>query len=142
MLDEEKARGMFDAARREVGDDPYKPLSFKELDAAQFLAEYCWVVFESGFRYTVVREKFPAIETLFRSFDLAALANMAPVERDRLPIRNKPKADGFLAGCRMIAGGGWGAFKRRLENGGLDVLEGLPRIGPVTKYHLAKNIGL
>lgn len=67
---------------------------------------------------------------------------MAPVERDRLPIRNKRKADGFLAGCRMIAERGFDAFKRRLEDRGVDLLEELPGVGPVTKHHLAKNIGL
>ena len=45
-------------------------------------------------------------------------------------------------------GAGWspgkdsGTFKGRLAEGGLDVLEELPGIGPVTKRHLAKNIGL
>ena len=142
MLDKDKARRMFAAARSEIGDDVYEPFEFDDLDATQFLGEYCWVVFASGFRYVVVRDKFPAIEKLFLSFDLQSLAEMDPVERDRLPIRNKRKADGFLAGCRMIAGEGFGAFKRRLAQHGLGVLEGLPGIGPVTKHHLAKNIGL
>ena len=142
MLDEQEAKRMFEVARHEVGDETYEPLSFAELDAREFLTEYCWVVFESGFRYTVVTQKFPAITTLFRSFDLESLAKMAPVERDRLPIRNKRKADGFLAGCRMIAEQGFGAFKRRLKDRGVDFLEELPGIGPVTKHHLAKNIGL
>lgn len=62
MLDEKEAKGMFEVARHKVGDETYEPLDFAELDARQFLTEYCWVVFESGFRYTVVREKFPAIK--------------------------------------------------------------------------------
>ena len=142
MLDEEKAKRMFAAARSQVGDDVYDPLVFDDLDDSRFLREYCWVVFESGFRYTVVRDKFPAIEALFQSFDLKSLADMEFVERDSLPIRNKRKADGFLRGCRMIAEEGFDAFKNRLAEGGLEVLEQLPWIGPVTKYHLAKNIGL
>lgn len=142
MLDKEKAKRMFAAARSEVGDDAYEPFDFEDLDAPQFLGEYCWVVFASGFRYAVVRDKFPSIRALFQSFDLKSLAKMAPVERDRLPIRNKQKADGFLNGCRMIAEEGFNAFKSRLEEGGLEVLVELPGIGPVTKHHLAKNIGL
>ena len=141
-MDEEKAKRMFAAARSQVGDDVYEPLGFRDLDESQFLREYCWVVFESGFRYTVVRDKFPAIEALFQSFDLKSLADMEFVERDSLPIRNKRNADGFLRGCRMIAEEGFDAFKNRLAEGGLEVLEQLPGIGPVTKYHLAKNIGL
>ncbi|MYB37109.1 MAG: hypothetical protein F4Y26_06930 [Gammaproteobacteria bacterium] len=134
---------MFAAARDEVGDVVYEPFVFADLNDQEFLGEYCWVVFASGFRYTVVRDRFPAIRDLFQSFDLKSLADMAPVERDRLPIRNKRKADGFLAGCRMIAEEGFDAFKARLsEEGGVEVLEQLPGIGPITKHHLAKNIGL
>lgn len=142
MLDKDKAKKMFAVARREVGDDAYQPHEFDELEAHEFIGEYCWVVFASGFRYVIVRDRFPAIKELFCAFDLKSLAAMKPVEREQLPIRNKRKADGFLKGCRMIAQQGFDNFKRRLKEGGLDVLEELPGIGPVTKYHLAKNIGL
>ena len=125
MLDKEKAKRMFAAARDEVGDDVYEPLVFGNLDDSQFLGEYCWVVFASGFRYAVVRDKFPAIKAVFRSFDLETLSVMAPVPRDRLPIRNKRKADGFLEGCRIIADEGFDSFKSRLEKRGIDMLESL-----------------
>ena len=139
--------------RKYLASDVMTPYArFRSLPAAQLhlkpgldfaKLDTCWVVFASGFRYTVVRDSFPAMEELFCSFDPESLAAMEPVERERLPIRNKRKADGFLAGCRIVAGEGFGKFKGRLaEEDGLDVLEELPGIGPVTKRHLAKNIGL
>ena len=142
MLNKDKANRMFAIARSEMGDDVYEPLDFDDLDVSGFLGEYCWVVFASGFRYAVVKDKFPAISKLFRSFDLETLARMEAVARERLPIRNKRKADGLLAGCRMIAEEGFSAFKDRLDRERIDALEALPGIGPVTKHHLAKNIGL
>ena len=139
-MDEEKAKRMFAFARSQVGDDVYQPFIFGELTDSEFLREYCWVVFASGFRYTVVRDKFPAIEKLFESFDLNSLADMEPVERESLPIRNKRKADGFLRGCRMIADEGFEASRAHWRKTGSTLWNASQGSGPVTKYHLAKNI--
>ena len=142
-MDEARARAMFEAARRAVGPAAgYEPLDCDVLDEQAFLGEYCWVVYASGFRYAVVRDKFPAIEAAFRGFDPAALGAMDWVDPRSLPIRNRRKAEGFLAGCHAIAAEGFDAFKARVADGGPDVLEELPGIGPVVKHHLAKNIGL
>ena len=142
MLDKVKAQRMFEIACEEVGDDVYEPFDFTNLDTVQFLGEYCWVVFVSGFRYSTVYDKFSEIEELFHSFDLESLARMTPVEREKLPIKHKVKADCFLKGCRMIAEEGFYTFKDRLAREKLDALAALPGVGPVTKNHLAKNIGL
>jgi hypothetical protein len=55
---------------------------------------------------------------------------------------NTRKAQSFLAGAKQIASEGFGSFKNRLRACGMDALEELPGIGPVTKKHLAKIIGL
>jgi len=60
-----------------------------------------------------------------------------------LPIfGSRRKAQCFLEGAKLIKREGWKHFKKRMGRCGSGVLTELPGIGPVTKDHLAKNIGL
>ena len=142
VMDKEKAKRIFEAARVKVDVNARTFLDFDKLSATDFLEKYCWVVFASGFRNKIVKANFPAITVVFKNFDLDALADLKPIKRDALPIQNKLKADNFLKGCKMIAREGFDGFKSRVSEGGMDVLQELPWIGDVTKYHLAMNIGL
>ena len=136
-----KAEKLFENASAEVGElwEPYK---FSDLDATEFLESYCWVVFTSGFQNAVVQKHFAAITAVFKDFGLDALAEMAEVDVDVLPIKNERKASGFLQGAKAIASEGFDDFKERVREGRQDVLEGLPGIGPKTRKHLAMAIGL
>ena len=55
---------------------------------------------------------------------------------------NKRKAECFLRGAKQIASEGFVAFKKRVEQSPIQTLAELPGIGPITKYHLSKNIGI
>ena len=57
-------------------------------------------------------------------------------------INNERKAKCFVNGCKEIAEEGFSQFKKRVKNEGVDALGQLPGIGKITKFHLAKNIGL
>jgi len=48
--------------------------TFKNLKTKQFLTEYCWRVYAAGFRVTVVENKFPALKTAFKNFDIEKLS--------------------------------------------------------------------
>ena len=101
------------------------------------------MVFAAGFRATILRAKFPAMKKVFRQFDPAALAEMTPdPTAAKLPIKNRRKTANFLDGAKKIHAEGWRPFKKRLTAEGLEMLTELPGIGHITKYHLAKNIGL
>lgn len=141
-MDESKARAMFETARRDATlPKSIEPLRFEDVDEQQFLGEYCWVVFASGFKNAIVREKFPAIEETFHNFDPKRIAAMDAIDPETLAIRHAGKTNGFIKGCGRIATEGFAAFKARIAADGADVLEELPWIGPITKHHLAKNIG-
>ena len=116
--------------------------TFKWLKSKEFLDEYCWVIYASGFRVAVIEAKFPLLRKAFKDFDLTALARMRSLKAVLDVFNNERKAECFLAGSKAIADEGFAKFKRRLKDQGVCVLETLPGIGPITKFHLAKNIGL
>ena len=141
------ARRMFEEAQEAVGyradwADIDRVQTWRDLDEQEFLSQYCWVVFASGFRVAVVEKYFEDIEKVFKRFDPKAVARMKQVNRDKLPIGNKRKANGFLKGAKIVHKEGWGVFKARVKREGMDALKELPWIGDITKKHLAKNIGL
>ena len=117
------------------------PDTFKHLKSRRFLGEYCWVVYASGFRVSTIEAVFPRLRKVFKDFDLDALARMRSLSAVLSVFNNERKADSFLKGSKKIAQEGFSAFKGRLKEQGVCVLEELPGIGPITKYHLAKNIG-
>ncbi len=115
---------------------------FAGITSRAFVGEYCWVVYASGFKVSILEVKFSKLEHAFKDFDLASISRMRSVSAALKVINHDTKARCFLEGCKSIAQEGFRNFKHRLEVCGLCPLEALPGIGPITKYHLAKNIGL
>jgi len=118
------------------------PETFKNLKSKRFLTEYCWVVYASGFKVSIVESIFPSLRTAFKNFELSDIAKMRSIKPVLAIFNNERKANSFLEGSKLIANEGFSNFKNRLRRDGVDVLEELPGIGPITKFHLAKNIGL
>ena len=118
------------------------PNTFKHLKSKTFLSEYCWVVYASGFKVEIIESKFPELKIAFKNFDLAALSRMRSIKQVLKVFNNETKANCFLNGSKAIFQEGFSNFKRNLNSNGVDYLEKLPGIGPITKFHLAKNIGL
>ena len=115
---------------------------FKNMDEAEFLESYCFVVYASGFRYHTVKQKFPKISEAFHNFDPDKMSKMRSLDAVLAVFGNKRKANSVLRGAQLINAEGYSAFKKRIERMGVDALVALPGIGPITKDHLAKNIGL
>ena len=116
--------------------------TFKNLKSKQFLTEYCWVIYASGFKVSTVETVFPDLKKAFKGFDIKALSRMRSIRPALQVFNNERKASSFLMGSKAIAEEGFSTFKKRLKKEGVDMLEKLPGIGPITKFHLAKNIGL
>ena len=141
----QKAKRMFKAAREVVPEPTYTPHDFNSLKSTSFLAQYCHVVFASGFNATVAADHAKALAKSFKGFKLADLAQMRAVNaRDlgRFPIKNLRKINGFLNGAKAIAEEGYGKFRARVQEGGKEVLMELPYIGRVTVKHLAMITGV
>lgn len=149
-MNQEKAVKMFEIAKaycKENHLDEFEwansinPETFKNLRSKRFLSQYCWVVYASGFKVSIIEGIFPRLQSAFKDFDPASLAKMESYEPAMAVFHNERKAKSFLQGSKLIAQQGFSSFKKLLQEKGIDMLEELPGIGPVTKYHLAKNIG-
>jgi hypothetical protein len=118
------------------------PRTFHNLRLRSFLEQYCWVVYASGFQYSIVEKAFPGLRTAFKNFDPESLRVMRSIQPVLKVFNNRRKAGNFLKGAKAIINEGFAPFKLRLASTGPGMLAELPGIGPITKDHLAKNIGL
>lgn len=116
--------------------------AFRELSPSAFLSQYCWVVYASGFKVRTIASLFPRLREAYYEFDLPRVAAMNSIDRPMAVFRNSRKARSVVAGARRIQNEGFDDFKARVRAQGIDALEDLPGIGPITKKHLARNVGL
>lgn len=116
--------------------------TLERMSASEFLAKYCWVVYASGFKASAIKGVFPGLREVYRDFDLDSVADLESLDAVLEVFANRRKAEGFVRGARLIREEGFESFKSRLLAEGMDALVDLPGIGPVTKKHLARNIGL
>ena len=73
-MNKNKARKLFEAARDAVGGQAYwadidRKKTWNSLDEQEFLGQYCWVVFASGFRVAILEKKFDDIQKVFQDFE-------------------------------------------------------------------------
>jgi len=88
---------------------------------------------------------FPMISEAFFDWRSAetVLKHRKSCREKALKVFNHPrKISAIIDTCRQVAMAGFEKFKHLIETGGVDFLGRLDFIGPVTRYHLAKNIGL
>lgn len=118
---------------------------FRCLGESDFLREAAWVVLSSGMADSVVRRVFPRVSDAFLNWrsatDISAQCECC-IDRARTAFRNDRKLRAVANIADAIAAYGFETFKAELEAGGPTVLQSLDFIGPVTCFHLAKNIGM
>jgi len=142
----------FITARRAVVEAGYLPeiawqesVSFDLVSESEFLREYAWVVLNSGMRESIVRKRFGQLSLCFWSWESASVITTTADTCRRLALgvfNHVPKIDAILSLARFIANVGFESFKNGLGENPLAALERLPYIGQVTRYHLAKNLGM
>ena len=141
-MDEIEVRRMFEKARDYVGDDVFSPYDFDQVGEREFLEQYLWTIFSSGFRWATLSKHFDGIASAFHDFDLDKIAAMDGIDAGVLPIRHQRKADAFLAGCRMVHEEGWDSLKERIRQRGRHVIAEFPYMGPKLQQHMAMVLGI
>jgi hypothetical protein len=116
--------------------------TWHNIGSSTFLREYAWVVYAAGIRNDILDQYWPRLRRAFGGFRLTRVAKMRSTTRVIAVFRNEQKASHVLQGSAMIQAEGFRAFKARVARNWEQELEGLPGIGPITKFHLARNVGL
>ena len=126
--------------------DRASSVEWEKIDPDTFFKEYIWVVHATGFSAKAVTKFIEKLHAAYGSYGILSQDK----EFQRLPeilkiCNNISKAKAVRKTACLINEGilleGWDSWKRsRLDN--VDKLDDLPFIGPITKYHLGRNIGM
>ena len=102
----------------------------KELDKTSFFSEYVWVVISSGMKNQVA-------EKIFKNFWIDIQLENKTINFDVIRHPNKNKAIKKVYNRLDFYFNHFLKSKNKLK-----FLKNLPHIGDITKYHLARNLGL
>lgn len=119
--------------------------NFEEVTESSFLEEAAWVVVSSGMKESVVRGKFPQLTRAFCDWSSARAiveAEASCRRRALTSFAHSGKIQAILAIAKRVHRLGIEEIKRSVGSEGVDYLGSFEFIGPVTRYHLAKNLGL
>jgi len=120
-------------------------LEFRKLNETDFLRESAWVILNSGMRETVVRDRFIQISRAFMDWESSELIidNLFECKASALEaFNNTQKINAIVAISSRLVLEGFNKIHSYINHYGIDYLNTFDFIGPATKYHLAKNLGL
>jgi hypothetical protein len=115
--------------------------TFTETD---LLREAAWVTLCSGFKESVVRRCFDLISLCFCDWESASeICNSAMQCRATAlaAFGNPKKIDAILGTAILVNRIGFAQLKQSILQDPIRSVQMLPFIGPITAFHLAKNLG-
>jgi hypothetical protein len=110
-----------------------------------FLRDFAFVVCNSGMRASVIAGLWPRLRTAFYDFAVSEwlVIDRASCRAHALAILNSPpKIDAILDAAARVHGIGWPVVHRSIREGGVAYLGTFKYMGPIIRWHLAKNLGL
>lgn len=119
--------------------------NFVEFSEIQFLREAAWVILCSGFREATVRRVFDHISLCFCDFESAQMIcsqGWRCIAAARAAMNNVPKLNAIYTCAALVHSRGFDAIRDAVLEDPMSQLQKLPFIGPITVWHLAKNLGL
>lgn len=117
----------------------------ENLTETRFLREAAWVILSSGMSVRVVHSRFPKLSRAFLGWSSAdrIVRNRDRCRRRALQIfHHFGKVDAICSVATFVAHASFARVKAHVQERGVEALSALPYIGPITKFHLAKNIGI
>lgn len=120
-------------------------IEFDGISESDFLRELAWVILSAGMSEKVIRKHFQDISLCFYDWESAEkIIEMEEFCRE-FALRyfnNHRKISAIIESARIIAERRFENLKESFKATPIDSLIQFPFIGPITAYHLAKNLGL
>jgi len=116
-----------------------------DVGESDFLRESAWVILSSGMREAVIRAKFGLISKIFFNWigSKIIVENKDECLVKSLQVFNHTgKFKAILNVSERVYQQGFNQIKRRISNQGIRYIRTIPYMGPITSYHLAKNLGI
>ncbi len=129
--------------QREV--DWQRNVALEKFTETDLLREAAWVILCSGFRERIVRRVFDHISLCFCDWESAsAILDADPTCRTAAmaSFRNPTKLRAIVSSALYVHRRGFASLKQAVLAAPFSELQQLPHVGPVTVYHLAKNLGM
>lgn len=117
----------------------------KNFSETDLLREGAWVILSSGMNERVVRSKFSAMSRVFLRWCSAEkiVINRLLCKRGALAVfRHERKIKAIIDLADRVHVHGFEAVKGWIIEDGTSYLQSFAYIGPVTCFHLAKNLGI
>jgi len=120
-------------------------IRFDDLDESIFLREIAWVILTCGMKESIIRNKFTALTNCFYywSSSQKIITNREKCLSSALKVfNNKRKISAIINAAHQLNRLDFEEFKQKIKADPFNTLQMFDYIGPVTVYHLGKNIGL
>lgn len=120
-------------------------LSINEVTEPDFLREGAWVILCSGMRESIIRKYFQDLSFCFLEWECAQKIVEAKAfcyESAINIFNNSQKISAIINMSERVVCIGFQSIKEQLGRAPVEFLQTFRHIGPVTSYHLAKNLGL
>lgn len=119
--------------------------SVESVTESDFLAEAAWVILSAGMAYTVVSRIFQQFSAAFLNWESAAAIaahREECVSGALAAFGNRRKVEAVAAVASLTYHRGFDCVRRSIQVEGAEFLGTLPGVGPITRHHLAKNLGM
>ena len=120
-------------------------IDFSDMTESDFLREGAWVILNSGMRESVIRKYFSELSFCFFEWESANKINESRTFCYETAIdifNNDRKISAIIDMSARLCNVTFKKIKEYLEKTPIEFLQTFKHIGPITSYHLAKNLGL
>jgi hypothetical protein len=119
-------------------------LDTKTVTTQDVFREAAWVIVNSGFREQIARRLFPNLSLCFCDWDpIEASKNRDIAVIAALSVfKHRPKIAAIAAVADRLTHQNDETVREYLLTDPVRWLESFPHVGPITKYHLARNLGV